>query len=462
MRTRNYMSTIWVLCAAMLVLILILSFLLYNQGPRVRIVDFERDPQTTSSQLGSTVSLIFDRPLQDQDYSELISFSPSVDFRAQTSSQTIFLTFQQNLLSDTEYKIIVQPELYDSSGIKMKSKYEHTFSTGSASYVYVERNYEDRDITDADDHVIRAVVGQEPETLFSAQQISFMDANKDYVIVVVRGELTDVLYSIDQRTGEATQQNLQINGRINQLAISPTSPVALYTLLPNFDSVSQEFFESYVNKLESINLETGEITGLTDLEGEYLRAVSIDMDTSGQVALIQNDDQEFYAISPFNDYDPILIGSRTATFGFNEGSSEILFREQESFLSYDVASGEVSPLGLPDNTLVRDLLDTNSGLYISSTIYVGGEPNSTIELTQDFTREPDVLWQNTNHPLSIAREFSLSFDKKLIAIQLEPEGCRFDRITTNSQCQNVSTILHDVSTGNEIAEFRGFGLVWLP
>ncbi|MCB9821087.1 hypothetical protein H6798_00920 [Candidatus Nomurabacteria bacterium] len=415
------------------------------------------------------MTIRFDRPLREGDYTAQIRFIPSVSFTSQTTAQNITVTLLENLKHDTEYTIEVGPDIFDQTDRPMRGIYQKTIQTAQPSYAYLERNYgidysdESFLSQDADDYIKIARLGDDPEIVFSNPEITMFAANCDFVVIATKGEERDSLYTINLQTKEVREEQLLLGGRLNYLTLSPRGKIALFTVTPDYNSVSPEYYERFSARVEAINLESGEARSLTNSEGDYIRAYSIQMDNDGQVALIQDQMQTFYAVSPFNDYDPVLIGSHTSSFGFNENGSRILFRDQSNFSLYDVSSGDVSPFELDTAGYVQSVVSGNKKIYIASTSYSLGEAQSFVYSLQGWDdQEPKIELTTSDYPSETLRELAPSYDGILLSAQLNADYCQFDQVSPNAQCEQTHTIIYDSESKKSIADFSGFGLVWLP
>ena len=467
MRISRFTFSIALIATVLVVIIVALSLLLYTNGPRARLVTFDRDPSSASLHRNMTMTIVFDRPIDQRDYTDHISFTPRIDFSAQTARQSITVTFHKNLLHSTDYRLQIDNEVYDQSGRQMKRPYHYSFSTEVPSYVYLERNYgqEDYDFLEVgiDDHIKHARLGEEPEILYSHPEIVLFAANEKYLVVVTRGETRDQLHTLDLQSGEMRQELLVTSGRVSNLVVSPRGETALFRVTPDINTVTSVYFEQYSDIVESLNLETGVARSLTDSKGEFIKAQSIQLDQAGQVALIQDLTQTFYAVSPFNDYDPIVIGSHERSYGFNDDTSEIVFLDNESYSLYDVATSGKRPLMFDAFSFVRSIDSSSSGIYYSSLNYADSLPISTLEQRASWNDDAtEEMWTNSSRRFEILWDFEPSYDGSLFALQLNPERCRFDSMGSNSQCTSTHTVIYDRNTAQEITDFPGFDVVWLP
>lgn len=469
MLASTYIRRVMALSGLLLVAIIALSFLLYTHGPRVRLVSFELDPQETSLAVGNTATVLFDRPIQDKDYTKQVSITPEIDFDVQTTAQSIVLRFKQNMQSSTQYTIRIEDEIYDRTGRKMSQPYLYSYVTSDPSYAYLERNYGLQDdntvfaLKDADDHVKIGGLSDQPEIVFSHPEIVQFVANGDYVVAVTRSEGENQLHIVDLDTLGTKEVLTLSEGEIRNLTLGARSTNVMYSIVPDTDISNSDYYEQYANTVEAANLETGEVTALKAQDGSVVKAVSIEMDINGQVALVQDLTQIFYAVSPFNDYDPILIGKYTDSFGFNDDSSEIVFRDRDSFARYDIGQATATEQSFGIASYIRAVENTSSGIvYTASRFSADGDVN-TVELLDNWEDvESVIVWTDEDSDTQRLNETVIGYDISILALQFSPEECVFDNFGSYSECSSTSTTLYDSDTQSELNTLRGFGLVWLP
>ncbi|HIA91716.1 TPA: hypothetical protein EYO12_01190 [Candidatus Saccharibacteria bacterium] len=450
-----------------LLIIAVLATLLFVKGPRVRFVQFETDPAAHSLLLGSTITVHFDRPLQDNDYLDQITFSPDLEFTATTSGQKINITLQQNPQAATTYSLKIGDQIFDTTDRTMKSVETYEFTTSQPRYMYLERNYgfdfsDDTDnFTDKPDVIKLAQPGLETQNVFEAEQISMFDANSDYAVVAMVGEEFDNLVTINLQTGEKRVEDTRFSGRVDNLAIGPRSNHALFTVTPDSDRVSSAYYAATAHTLFSIDLEDGTVTPLSQQDGRAIQAYSVHMGMFGQVALVQTIEQSFYAVSVYGEYDPVVIGSYANSFGFSDKDSAILFNTPTNELVvYDVASSDLEPIQSNFSGYFSDIVSGLNARYVSSSTYADGISRYFIDRIED-DGAVNLLWSNQSQE-KLLRGFSVSYDESILALHVNPGGCQFDKVLPNPECQLAKTQLYDIDQSKIIDEFTGFDLVWLP
>ncbi len=467
MQTRiTYSKLIFGILSISVVAIGVLSILLLAHGPRVRFVQFDEGSVDRAYTNGATIVVHFDRPLAVNDYSSLVSFTPELKTTISVSGQTLRITAMQNLDHDTKYTLSIAPGIGDTDGAKMNRDYSHTFQTASPRFAYIERNYTSSDIYDpnneAMDHIkVGTVGGDNRDIVFSHPEIRLLAANSTHAVVVVRETEEDALYTVSLKGGEARQEKLLFGGRITNLALSPLGNTALMSVVPDFTKVSREYYDEFAHRVVSLDLKSGETKSLSTSGGLYVYATTIQMDGLGQVALIQDLQAQFFAVSPYNDYDPILLGTYVSSEGIRPDASEIVFQNDFDWERYNVATSERMPLDLKFDVSI-DQIRLGDGALVSALNFEDGGTKAEVYRYASWQDNPMKIWTETaNNGVSLYA-FSASFDETILALQFNYDTCQFDRFETNTQCTDTSTTLVDTDTGSNVDEFKGFDLVWIP
>lgn len=471
MQTKNFKLIMTLFILFLMAAIVSLATILFINGPRVRLVNFDKDPSNTSLHENSLVRIVFDRPIEDVDYTDQISFVPEIKFTAETSAQAILLRIENNFNSEQEYKLRVNDDIYDKSGKKMKEPYTYSFNVGAPRYVFIERNYDENTSSrfpnsqdNTEDHIKLGKLREEPEILFSHPEIIMFSANSEYIAVTVKEDEYDEIYTVNLKNSEVRKENMPSKGRISNLSVGTFGSTSLYSITADESFESTESFEQNSYKLEFLNLETGEIKSLKNSEDKSIQAYSIELDKFGQVALIQDAEQNFFAVSPYGNFNPIILGSKTSTYGFNSSGTEILFRDFDDIVSYDIASSEFRKIDFSTNNFINKVIRNNTGTYFSYNVFSSNQTTSYIEKKDSNDEENRLsrLWLSEDGSENFATDFSVSFDGKILAIQESQKNCIYDVIGANNQCKTSLINIHSIETNDSIDTFRGINLTWLP
>jgi hypothetical protein len=455
----NYARKLGGVIFFLLVAICVLSYYLYFNGPRVRNVTYDRSPEERAFHKGSVITINFDRPLNYADYSNQIRFTPEVEFKTQTSTQSILVIVEENLRHQSEYVLEIGPDIYDQTLKPMKFAHKAKLFTYTPRYVYLQRNYQ-QGINDR--IIMRSMAGEERE-LFSSAEINQFAANNNYLLVSTKGAIEDSLYAINLESGEQRQVELRWGGRFDNLSIVPNSNHALFTVLTNRNEVSQAFFERFANRVESLDLESLQSDTLSATGIGYIQAKYIDLYSDGRVALLQDLDNQFLAVSPYNDYQPVVVGTHTTALGFDEDGNNIIFRDNTQFVQYQIESGDIKPISIPFDGYLQSFSQQNDDLYTLHVETGFEEIRTAINKLETWDdTEPSEIWSNRDLPGYHARKFKVNFDSELLSVELNTNNCQFDNYTPNIKCKEAKTALIDARNGEIIEEFRGVDLVWLP
>src|ERR671932_2235287 len=124
--------------------IAILVLLVTTSGPWVRQVVVQNlgSNGDAAASVNQGLTLVFDRPIEStDDFAGAIDIQPETDYTVSRRNQQLNITFNQNLLANTDYVLTVRPELEDNLGKQMEHEYTYEFSTAEPSFTYLERNY---------------------------------------------------------------------------------------------------------------------------------------------------------------------------------------------------------------------------------------------------------------------------------------------------------------------------------
>lgn len=456
---------VWLTIGSLLVVCVALAWILYTHGPRVRFVKTDFKPFETALTLDASMTLYFDRPLAATDISKAISFSPELKFDAKIKGQTVLIAIKENVRSGRTYTLHLDPSVQDTAGKTMRSEYTYSFTIGPARYAYIERNYGTDYMADVprerNDYIKIGTVGQETRTVFAYPNIRSFAANSSYAVVVGVNRDEDVVFLVNLQTKEVQNVKLLFGGRITALSIAPQGSVALLSVQPEYTQVSADYYVDFAYRLVSLDLRSGAVASLSQSNGEYVKGVSVQLDRHGQFALVQDEKQSFYALSPYNDYDPVLIGAFGEAFTIDSQSGELLFRSSDNFIRYKTDTSERIPAVIPADGYVSQVQKGRSILY-SSLSYASETSQSRVQSLADWNTNPTIVWEQSLADSSVMRSFTASYDESVLALQTNPESCQYDDIGLNTQCKEAQTILYDTNAKRQITNFPGFDVVWLP
>jgi len=463
MPTNRYNKAILIFCLALTFLILVMSWLIYNQGPKVRHVEFDQPIDKVNLNLSSSMALKFDRAIEQKDYTESIRFSPEVEFTASTSSQQILITLSENLNHNQTYYLSLDNVVIDTSGKTMASPFEFSFTTSTPSYAYLERSHQPSfdGPADNEDKIYIKSPGEPGGVLYSGPNIRNFAINQNYLVVTQKGERSDDIFSLNRSTGEVTNVQMPFSGTVNYLVTSPRGNTAVFTVEPDFNVVSLEHYKTLAKRLYSLDLTTNVATLLTDTDNIGIQASSVHMSPDGQMVLYSEHETNGYFItSAYNDYDPIFIGSHDTSFGFNQTSTSIYFMDRGVASEYRLTDAVVSKAE-SDKLLYNRLNVSGADILVNQQKYDSSDSSvNTVYKLETINSQPlELLSLSDGYALT---DFSASHDGRYIQAQLSQIPCDYDNFGAASQCKSAFTRIYLIDSQELVDEFQGTNLVWLP
>ncbi len=468
-----------------------LGIFISTTGPRVRLVSSNINLETDHLTRNATITLHFDRPIQKKDYSNSISIEPAVEANINASNQSLLITLNENLRSETDYSITLKPDVRGSDGKSMHKAFTYSFTTHKPTFAYLVRNdgkaperndnpmgaFYDDDLesrrrrvvqTEAtvDDTIYKSDVEGEKEELFSAPIIYDFAISQDHLFVSIHDDKYGFVH-VERSTGRETdiplpiKKNVKVetNARIKNMVTAPRGDQVLFTLGLNPSEVSPAIYKYYSDALylyDTKSMQTEVFSG--GKKSEPLKALSIELSEDGQLALINDELQMFSVLSSFNDAEPANLGAYDIAGGFSPDSTKVLLYDGNQSQIYDAKTSKLQAIQLEQPGYRAQFKSNSSNLFIPIEIYNYTKSNSKLFEYDLNTKQSRLIWKGSDRVQTIES----SFDDRLVAIELIPSNCTFDNLEFSGQCQEIETIIIDSISGNEKLRFKGFSPVWLP
>ena len=453
--------------------ILVLAFLVTTSGPWVRqVVVQNRGSGEDAASVNQGLTVVFDRPISSSaDFADAIDIEPEIDYTVSHRNQQLSITFEQNLLSNTDYVLTVKPVLEDDLGKRMEGEYTYEFATAEPSFTYLERN----DGSGALDKVIeRAPLSQKSYVLFGANRregrIKSFARNANYLAVVLsRTDKTDELRVVDLGTREEKSVNIPHGVRVDNLRFSPTDNQFVFVArtLPK-DEASEED-EAYGDKLYQYDID-GERLQLVDtlsdkssIQNGVFSRESVSYSSDGQALLYQKLDGEFYLTGATQTMDPVLLGKYKDSGGFDRTNTKVTFPSGSGVAIYDAQAGDLKEV--PDIN-VGGRISTPVFLHNSDKLLYLKEPldakPGTLELyTANADGETDEQAVDTQSQANFLGEPVVSYDDRYVLIQATFNTQDVSDSAGKQQPKDTRLVLYDRLDGKVInSSIRGTDPVW--
>jgi dipeptidyl aminopeptidase/acylaminoacyl peptidase len=216
---RTFYGAFAVLVLVLGVGILVLSLLVSTSGPRVRHIVAQNTGDGGLGIVDQRLTVFFDRPVEANDPASAVEIRPETRRTVTQRGQQVTISFDQNLLSDTEYAVTVGPDLEDGAGTRMDRGHTYEFRTAEPSFTFLKRDYGPGTL---DEIVERVPSSGEQRILFEEDRISRFARNKDYLVVTIPREGNDELRLVPTGPGENDEIELPSGDRVSDLEFSPT------------------------------------------------------------------------------------------------------------------------------------------------------------------------------------------------------------------------------------------------
>lgn len=462
MRTSSHRKFLAIFLVSSVLAIVTLGFLTYIGGPRVRLVTPSFDPKADSYTLNEAVVFSFDRPIKQQDYSDQISIEPKVKFSAKTNKQQISIRFEENLKSDTDYKInLKQGSVKSSTGTEMKRTFGYELRTMPLSYVYIKRDFKD-----GKDQVVKSDIKDKETVIYESQEIRHLVASRDKIVIVeyLEDSKNDRFVLIDRHTNareyvDPTEINngyavMPTGSLIKKISASPRGDLVVFTGASSGASLNR-----YDDSLYSYNTKTGdfEIFYESEADSSRLKASDFRLSDDGQIIAFANYDLTYQIISAHNDSLPESLGRFDQTGGFNKLGSKILFSASNEVVYYDAIEQKESVLAKDVPFFAAGFKSNSDSIYIvEHELPIVSSEHRLVEYDSNKTRK---IWSTEFDYLTRA---SLSYDDSHYAVETSSYSCSYDKVEFNPQCIGSTLSLINADSLKLNSKKGGFNLVWLP
>ena len=456
--------------------VLVLALLVTTSGPRVRQVVVQNGSGGDDiPSVNQGLTIVFDRPIKSTDFASAIEVSPETDYTVGHRNQQLSITFNQNLLSNTEYVLTVKPVLEDDLGKQMEHEYTYEFATAEPSFTYLERNSG----PGAMDKVIeRAPLSQKSYILFVApsmanRRIKHFARNDHYLAVVLpRADNTDELRLVDLGSREESSIDIPSDVQVDNLRFSPVDNQFIFItrVLPSPDT-SQSHFKAYDNKLYRYDIDGEQLQPVSTLsDKDYVQSASYSRD--GQALLyqtldIQRIDGEYYLTGATQTTEPIPLGSYKNSGGFDRTNTKLAFLSSKGPAIYDAQASKLQELSY---IATGGRISTPTFLHNSDElIYLWDPFNAKMgDHLQIYTADADgkveeqageqlVGWRSSAHSFE---DLAVSPDDRYVLIEATPKPQGGDDVGSQ-QPGDTRLVLYDRFARKVIdSDTRGIEPVW--
>jgi hypothetical protein len=421
----------------------------YVQGPKLSSAQVDTEQVTVRS--GQQLRLFVNQPLSTVDPDD-VTITPSAEFTVTTSGAVVAVQFEQPLLYDARYVVEVDgvTSQFDDQG----STLSYQFTTGSQPLYYLDRG------ETTDDIVRTEARGVERTVVYSAPRIQeFALLGTTAAVSVDQGDGTSALSLVSFEDGGAEPLALPTPGVIENLHAADDGVTIGFA----FSSADGAFDDT----LMTLNLDLGrDIVPVPGLDGTPL-TVSNWLFVPGGVTLAAHN----------RDDDSVLLVDTASG----------LVTPLGSFASLESLSTDGTRLGVTNafGNVVLSITDLSDVEFAPSPIYgvmplpgefrlmrgknlvqhvvlVDYEANvfENLLVADDGSSSRELL-RTVDHGGSIG-DFSVSPNDQYVAVEVVPNVASSvsDGYAVNDRSTSVTTVIIDLTSGNQVKSLAGFDLQW--
>jgi len=460
---KTFHRVLGVVVGGMSICILVLSLLVTTSGPRVRhVVVHNHAGYGGIASVSQGLTLVFDRPVKSADFESAIELRPEADYSVSHRGQQVSITFDENLLSNTQYVLTAGPALEDEAGHRMKRAYTYEFATTEPTFTYLERNY---DAGAMDRIVERAPLSRKSQTLFEASQIEFFARNDDYLAAVVpKTQYTNELRVMDLENGGGGAVDVPGAVSIDNLELSPVDDQLIFvTRVVAGTGADEAFRKGYEGKLYRYDVEAQRLRPVDTLSDKG-NVESALYSRDGGALLYQTFDGTYYLTGAAGAPKPYPLGSYAGSGGFNQDDTKIVFETVNGgAVIYDARkrrSQELPYKGIRESGSTPKFLHNSDALVYRQSL-LDERTGETISQVSIADATGEVETRVSSPPGAYFFDDPVvSLDDRYVLVEAAPESSEVDYYPSNPQPEGARLVLYDRFERRVVEEVRGMDPVW--
>lgn len=432
--------------------ILVLALVVSTSGPRVRHVVVENQGEDGAGIVDQRLTVFFDRPIRAGDPGAAVEIRPKTRHTVVRNGQQLGVTFDQNLLSDTEYIVSVGPGLVDGTNRDMESEYRYEFNTEKPTFTYLKREYGPGTL---DEVIERTPLSGEQRTLFEEDRISRFARGDDHLAVVVPEDGGDELHVVPVGVGEDKTVDMPPGGRVEDLEFSPTDDQFVFLARTDDGPGRLLRYDVGEERLQSVQMPDGE-KGFSGVL--YSR--------DGQALLYRTLDGTYYLTGATRRTEATPLGDYGDSGGFDRTNARISFKTTVGGVTiYDAVERRLLDLpliGAGMEASVPTFLH-NSDALVYRQDFVDQSADVTLSEVGIAYSDGKVEKQITAlYPATFFGAPAVSYDDRYVIVKSTLDRSKGDGYPGNEQPRDASLSLYDRQSGAVVEEIRGIDPVWSP
>lgn len=458
---KRFHRRVLVISIGLLVVIVGLSVLLLQGGPRIRKVTY--DGMLLTREASQRIVLHSNQPLKDIDPQQ-VSLTPQVEYSVATSGETIVLQLRQRLDYGTTYTLAIQ-DMTTSTG--RKTNFETEITTPSARYYYIKRNHITAQGILAEkelDTIRHGTLADESEgsTIYTAHQILDYAILGDELVILSaaeNGAQNLVIYNEAQNRERIIP--LPEEGTISRLAASPNGKLLGFLFRPRHNTSNT--YEQSLLIYDVVADSLAPVQGVGSAND--LQVTSWYFHPDGSSLILQTLTNVVLLVDAYHQHQPVAIGSYHGVGNFSQDGSQVIVTSLgDGLMALNLRTHDKEiPKPTQPNAVISHLriLQNSSGFLQVSGSY--SEITKVYRKVFEMTNNTEVreLYGADMKEVQIG-DFGISDNDQYLTLDASSMATnwKLDDYTDHPKPINIRTLIVNTKTRDTVKEVDGFKLTW--
>ncbi|HUB94183.1 MAG TPA: hypothetical protein VMB52_06805 [Verrucomicrobiae bacterium] len=389
-----------ILVTGSLLCIIILTCMVFIQGPRIREVTF--NPELSTQNSGQWILMHTNLPL-GMIQGKQVMISPATPFSVLSSGNEVAVQFKQRLSYDSHYTVKV------ATG-SVTLQYGFKTPKGVCFYLVSPGTLKEHTVGDAVD-----------QTVYQAPFINEFALTGDYLAVVEPNGSTDSLVIVNTKTKKSYDADLPQAGTIQNIKASPDGQDFSFT----FTSLEASSKPNYNTDLFSLDVLTNKVVPVYGFNHQLLQATDWTYSPDGLAMVVQTFSSVIEAVYLNSTTPPLPIGAYSIIDGFSYDGTHLYvgtLKQGTENIDLDTRKGtylDQTPLGSMSNLELVAPLPNSAGYVMQVQEPIATSANYAQYVMLVTSSGQRTLYASRNGADAIA-SVSVSPNDEYVAIGVSP------------------------------------------
>ncbi|HEX9804752.1 MAG TPA: Ig-like domain-containing protein [Candidatus Dojkabacteria bacterium] len=289
---------------------------------KVKSIEVRGDKENAEI-INQEIQIEFSSPILESEVGNYIKVTPDENYKLSVNGSKLLISFENNIIADTEYIISVLPGLEDRFGKTLERSIDYSFKTKTFGLFFIDNRIDGKNILKFYSE------SSEFEDILSVSKIKSYSLNSEYLVAVSDEENgSEGLIYIDLKSRDKKIKQFP-NTVITSISMSPVKNIVVFSAY-DIEETSPGFFipkglaGMYFYNIEEDLLEKIDTNLLTSDIG------NVEFAADGRTILFEDEfKNEYFLLDYFNREEFISIGLFQQSGGFGVDSDKIVFSESD-------------------------------------------------------------------------------------------------------------------------------------